>query len=249
MIRANQEMAWWDEVNKSFRISQIGQLTNLNLKSQDLHQLRLFPYGTSRFENSDVTGVENEIKMDAGVDLEYKYSSNFKANLSLNPDFATVEGDKEQINLSPFEIFFPEKRFFFQDGNELFNTRIRTFYSRRIGDMLYGGKMIGKSDKYQFNGLFASTSENMDAGIPSATHTAFRIKRDILKSSTLGFTYTDKVTDTATFRTFSLDYVMNLGKTWKLTGQFVASTPGDFASHTAWFVRFAKENNTYHYHI
>lgn len=42
---------------------------------------------------------------------------------------------------------------------------------------------------------------------------------------------------------------MNLGKTWKFTGQFVGSAPGDFASHSAWFVRFARENNIYHYHI
>ena len=47
----------------------------------------------------------------------------------------------------------------------------------------------------------------------------------------------------------SLDYVLNLGRTWKLTGQFVGSAPGDFASHSAWYVRFANENNIYHYHI
>ena len=42
---------------------------------------------------------------------------------------------------------------------------------------------------------------------------------------------------------------MNLGKTWKLTGQYVASIPGDLGSHSAWYVRFARENNTYHYHV
>jgi hypothetical protein len=43
--------------------------------------------------------------------------------------------------------------------------------------------------------------------------------------------------------------VLNLGETWKLTGQFVASVPGDLLSHSAWFVRFAKENNFYHMHV
>jgi hypothetical protein len=47
----------------------------------------------------------------------------------------------------------------------------------------------------------------------------------------------------------SLDYVMNFGKTWKLTGQLVGSSPGKFRDYSAWFVRFARENNIYHYHV
>ncbi|MDX1702565.1 MAG: DUF5916 domain-containing protein, partial [Melioribacteraceae bacterium] len=166
-----------------------------------------------------------------------------------NPDFATIEGDREVINLTPWEIRFPEKRLFFQDGNEMFNTRIQTFYSRRIGDMNFGGKAIGKIGDYQFNGIFARTKENIGTNEPESNFTAVKIKRDILKSSSIGFTYTDKITESETFRTFSLDYILNLGETWKLTGQYVGSTPGDLAAHSAWYVRFARENNIYHYHI
>lgn len=70
------------------------------------------------------------------------------------PEYATLEGDKEQTNRTPRELRFPEKRLLFQDGNVMFNARIQTFYSRRIGDLLYGGKVVGKVDKYQFNGQF-----------------------------------------------------------------------------------------------
>lgn len=248
-IRANQEVAWWAPVTESYRVSQNGLLNNVQQIRQKKHNLELYPYGAVRYENSDITGVENKFKGDGGIDLQYGYSSNLKANLTVNPDFATVEGDKEQINLTPWELRFPEKRLFFQDGNEMFNTRIQTFYSRRIGDVLYGGKVVGKVGKNQFNGLFAQTRPDQDLQIPGAMFGAFRMKRDILESSTLGVSYTDKITDTATFHTFSLDYVMNLGKTWKLTGQYVASIPGDLASHSAWYVRFARENNTYHYHV
>jgi len=248
-IRANQEVAWWAPVTESYRVSQNGMMQNVQHLRQNKHNLELYPYGTVRYENSDITGVENKFKGDGGVDLQYGYSSNLKANLTLNPDFATVEGDKEQINLTPWELRFPEKRLFFQDGNEMFNTRIQTFYSRRIGDVLYGGKVVGKVGKYQFNGLFSQTRADKDLQIPGAMFGAFRMKRDILESSTLGVSYTDKITDTATFHTFSVDYVMNLGKTWKLTGQYVASIPGDLWSHSGWYVRFARENNTYHYHI
>ena len=249
VIRLNQETAWWKPVSENFRISQGGTLTGIEPKSEKKHNLTLFPYGTGRYENSDLTGVHDEFKGEIGGDIKYQYKSNIVVNLTINPDFATVEGDKEQINLTPWELRFPEKRLFFQDGNEMFGTRISTFYSRRIGDMKYGGKMIGKAGKYQFNALFAKTKENKIIGDPESWFNAFRVKRDLLKSSTIGFTYADKITDTSYVRSYSADYVLNLGETWKLTGQFVTSAPGDFKSNSAWFVRFAKENNIYHYHI
>ena len=248
-IRANNEIVWWSPVTENNRISQNGRLQNIQTVHGSKHSLSLFPYATGRYGNSNVEGIENGFKADAGMDVEYQYSSNLKANLTINPDFATVEGDKEQINLTPWELKFPEKRLFFQDGNDIFSTRIQTFYSRRIGDIQYGGKMTGKIDKFQFNGLHAQTKGDNELQLPDAKFNAFRIKADILNSSNLGVTYTDKVTDTAVYRSFNLDYVLNLGETWKLTGQFVASTPGDLKSHSAWYVRFARENNVYHYHL
>jgi hypothetical protein len=248
-IRANNEIAWWSPVNQNYRVSQNGILGNIAAGKQRKHSAILFPYATLRSANTNIERIKEGVKADAGGDLEYKYGSNIKANITLNPDFATVEGDKEQINLTPWELRFPDKRLFFQDGNDMFRTRIQTFYSRRIGDIQYGGKITGKIDKFQFNGLHARTKGDESLLIPDATFNAFRLKGDVLNSSTLGFIYTDKITDSVTYRTYNLDYVLNLGKTWKLTGQYVASTPGDLSSHSAWFVRFARENNIYHYHV
>jgi hypothetical protein len=249
IIRINMEKAWWSEVSEDFRVSQGGTLTGINPVKFNKSNLILFPYGTIRYENSDITEVHNKVKGDGGVDLRYNIGNNLSVNLTYNPDFATVEGDREMINLTPWELRFPDKRLFFQDGNELFATRINTFYSRRIGDMNWGGKVIGKAGKYQFNGLFARTKENDLENEPPAMHNAIRVKRDILKSSLIGMTYADKITDSLYYRSLSLDYILNLGKTWKLTGQFVGSAPGNFGSHSAWFVRFARENNIYHYHV
>ena len=249
VVRANMETTWWSEVTESLRVSQGGTIHAFNPTKKAKSNLVVFPYGTLRYEDSDKTGVHEEVKGDAGVDLRYNMGSNLAINLTYNPDFATVEGDREMINLTPWELRFPDKRLFFQDGNELFRTRISTFYSRRIGDMDWGGKIIGKAGKYQFNGLFAKTNKNDAEGEPPAMHNAIRIKRDVLNSSVIGMTYADKITDSAYYRSLSLDYILNIGKTWKFTGQFVGSAPGDFASHSAWFVRFARENNIYHYHI
>lgn len=147
IVRANQETSWWIPVAKNFRISQGGKLTGIQPDSKQKHQMRLFPYATGRYENSNITEVYDKIKGDAGVDLLYQYGSNVVANLTLNPDFATVEGDKEQINLTPWELRFPDKRLFFQDGNEMFQTRISTFYSRRIGDYALRRQIYRESRK------------------------------------------------------------------------------------------------------
>ncbi len=131
VIRYNFETSWWSgEVSGDFRISQSGKLSGIDIPGEK-GKLTLFPYGTIRYEDSDFTDVDGEWKADAGGDVIYQVNSNLTANATYNPDFATVEADQEQVNLTRYELSYPEKRLFFQEGNEMFSTRIRTCYSRR----------------------------------------------------------------------------------------------------------------------
>lgn len=249
IIRKTSETVYWSEdLSDDFRVSQSGMLTGIH-PPQRIARLKLFPYGTIRYEDSDATGVYKKWKPDAGLDAEVGITSQLTANLTLNPDFATVEGDQEQINLTRWELSWPEKRLFFLEGNDMFNTRIRTFYSRRIGDIHYGGKITGKIGGMNMNILTARSVEDPDIQEPSSWNTAVRFKQDILKSSFVGLTFVDKTWNGGFSRSLSADYLLNLGETWKLTGQYVASAPGDLLTHSAWYVRVARENNIYHYHI
>jgi len=249
IIRSNSETSYWsEEMNKDFRVSQSGVLTGIETPGAKSN-ITLFPYSTVRYENSDFSGKYNEVIPDVGGDVKWQLSSNISVNATINPDFATVEADEEQINLSKYELSYPEKRLFFQEGNEMYRTRIKTFYSRRIGDIDYGSKVTGKIGDYGFNVLAAHSPEIPDEDKPGAFFTAARIKKDILKSSTVGLTLVDKSWDGGYARSFSADYTMNLGEAWKLTGQLVGSWPGDLKTHSAWFMRFARESNVYHYHI
>ena len=72
----------------------------------------------------------------AGLDFRFALTPQTSAYATLNPDFATIEADQEEVNLTRFELQLPEKRQFFLEGQEHFNQRIRTFYSRRIGDVM-----------------------------------------------------------------------------------------------------------------
>ncbi len=253
ILRYNFEIAYWSgQMSQDYRLSQGGLLNGIETRKEK-GILSLYPYATGRYEDSDVTGVNGKFLGTAGGDIRYQFNSNLTANVTINPDFATVEGDQEQINLTRYELSYPEKRLFFQEGNNMFMTRIRNFYSRRIGDVIAGGKFTGKAGKYNMNILSVKTFEftdPVDDSIhPTAFFTAARVKRDILKSSTVGLTFADKSWDGGYSRSISADYVLNLGKTWKLTGQYVGSGPGDWWPNSAWFVRFARENNIYHYHV
>ena len=246
-IRSNKEIIWWSPVTENYRVSQSGTITGI-IPLND-NNLNIYPYWTLRYENNEIVGENSTLENNMGLDLKYNFQTNILSNITVNPDFATVEGDEEEINLTPWEISFPEKRIFFQDGNEMFDTRILTFYSRRIGDLQFGGKIIGKVGKNQFNILSAKTKNNIEYTNAQAWFNAFRIKRDIFKKSTLGLTYSDKITKSNNTRSLSVDYALSLGEDWKLTGQFVGSALGAFKPHSAWFMRFAKENNIYHYHM
>lgn len=245
----NLETVWWSgTLTDDFRISQGGKLTGIDPPDSG-SKLTLYPYATLSYENNEFTGVKQKLRPDAGGDVKWQISPNVTADATINPDFATVEADQEQINLTRYELNYPEKRLFFQEGNDMYKTRIKTFYSRRIQDILYGAKLNGKAGKYNFNAMNARSLQMSDGDEPPSYFTTARVKRDFLESSSVGLTAVDKRNDSSYVTSISGDYVLNLGETWKLTGQFVASVPGDLLSHSAWFVRFAKENNFYHMHV
>lgn len=242
IIRSNSETCYWSGVlTEDFRISQGGKVNNMKVPGSKV-KLSVFPY-LSVFKT-------NEKKPDAqaGGDIQMQMGSNTSLNATINPDFATVEADQQVINLTRYELSYPEKRIFFQEGNDMFNTRIKTFYSRRIQDIDYGARLIGKVGKAQFN-LLNVKSPGMSVEKPSYYLTAARVKYDFLKSSSFGATLVDKSWHNGFTRSFSLDYIMNFAKTWQATGQFVGSSPGDFWNHSAGYLRIARENSVYHYHI
>jgi len=249
IIRYNFEISYWSGLmSQNYRVSQSGRLTNLKLPSRDC-DFTLTPYSTMRYENSDETGNHNKWFGDVGMDASYQITSGVIASATINPDFATVEGDQEEINLTRWELSFPEKRLFFLEGNELYSTRIKTFYSRRIGDIDFGGKITGKVDDYTFSVMGVRSTSDSKLDIPVARFGVFRLKQDILKSSSIGFTAVDKSWQNNYSRSFSADFLLNPGTNWKLNGQFVTSAPGISMQHSAFFLRAAHESNLHHVHV
>ena len=175
----NQETGYWPVANLNthkFQVSDAGILEGITGISQGLG-LDIVPYaltGTNYEREEDrVKAVAN-----AGIEAYYNITSNLKAALTINTDFAQTEVDAQEINLTRFRLFFPEKRDFFLDGSNYFNfgisgassstiispysTRLIPFFSRRIGldstgnpiPVLYGGKITGQSGQWNLGAMY-----------------------------------------------------------------------------------------------
>ena len=249
VIKKNIEVSYWPSApTYEYQISNNGLLMGLEYP-KITSPFSVTPYVTLRSENTPATDNENKFLAEFGGDAKIKITSGIIGNLTINPDFATVEGDQERINLTRYELSFPEKRLFFMEGNELYSTRIRTFYSRRIGEIDVGAKVTGKIDDYTISLLGTKSPEISEIEQPATYFSSVRIKRDVLKSSSIGFTFANKNNRLGFARSFSFDYILNLSNTWKLTGQFVGSAPGNFSESMGWFLRFANESNIHHVHL
>ena len=119
-----------------------------------------------------------------GLDVKYGVTQNLVADLTVNTDFAQVEADEQQVNLTRFSLFFPEKREFFLENQGLFTlvARVRNrseglantpilFYSRGIGlqegrevQMLLGGRLTGRVGKFSLGVMNVQTDDEPVAG-------------------------------------------------------------------------------------
>jgi len=128
---------------------------------------------------------------DVGLNFHVGFT-NLTLDATANPDFSQVETDEGQVTVNErFALFFPEKRPFFLEGIELFNTPGRLIYTRRIVDPIAGAKVTGKLGGFAVAHLTA-LDENVDAAGREALFNITRLRHDVGTSSIVGLTFTDR---------------------------------------------------------
>jgi hypothetical protein len=202
------------------RISAGGTLVGLDLPPAGKN-LELKPYAISRVttDRTITPPLHNDVTGDLGGDVKYGLTANLTADLTYNTDFAQVEIDEQQVNLTRFSLFFPEKRDFFLEGRGIFefgrggitgaqfspvvSTSIQPylFYSRRIGlnrnriiPIDAGGRLTGKAGKYGIGVMNIQTGDETASGTDATNFSVVRVKRDILKRSSVGAMFTNRST-------------------------------------------------------
>ncbi len=246
-IPRNLEQSHWAaDLPEWFRIAEIGSITGLDLIDAVTKDYAIIPYVQAAFTEGEKDDAE------VGLDVRYSLSSNLGVDLTINPDFATVEADVEQVNLTRFELSYPEKRPFFLEGGENYSTRIRQFYSRRIGETDWGGKINGKIGACRLNALV--TQSDSSALAPSSTgenayYSVFRVSRELPKASNIGLIGANRTYDGENEGSLGLVGTLFFSDFLGMTTQLIRSY-GDF-DDGAWtyFVRPSYDAQTGHFHV
>jgi len=211
-IRRKNEQVYLSPVQRGFdvyRVSSAAKLTGLNLPPR--RDLKITPYVLGSVNKDYTAAVDNQVvrkvnpfkDRNVGLDVKWGVRPNLTADFTVNTDFAQVEADEEQVNLTRFDLFFPEKRPFFLENASIFQfgapQQIDLFFSRRIGlsatgssglpiDIFGGARVSGKVGGYNVGMLDMQTDEASDpaTGRPLTSANNFgviRVQREVGRSN------------------------------------------------------------------
>lgn len=164
---------------------------------QDLRGFETRAAGRGVEVTPTITGT-NDDAFDAGVSARWAITPGTSLQATLNPDFSQVEADAAQLDVNTrFALFFPEKRPFFSEGADFFETRLPLVFTRTIADPAAGAKVTGKSGPQLYGALFArdeitnllvpGDQSSFVTSLPGGSTSALaRYRRELGKSATLG---------------------------------------------------------------
>ena len=170
-----------------------------------------------------------------GLNLRWGITQNLSLTGTANPDFSQVEADVGQVTVNQrFALFFPEKRPFFLEGLEQFDTPNALIYTRNIVSPVAGAKLTGKVGGTAVAYIGALDEDNpFVAGNDHPIFNLLRLRRDLGASSTLGVAYTDRVEGRSYNRVLGVDARAIWKKIWFSEAQFVSSWTQDAAGARA----------------
>ena len=211
VIRRKNEFSYWNNFSRDFdfmQVSQAGHLRGMTEKGNGL-RLRIKPYLSGRVITQGAADRNTNYLGDVGLeDLKLPITSSLTLDATINTDFAQTEVDNQVINFDRVPVFFPEKREFFLEGAGIFEfgifrgegrPQLKLYHSRTIGlsddgeeiPMLGGVKVAGKVGGTFSLGFLNAQTDNFGLR-PGDNFTVFRLKRDVLSRSNLGFFFTNR---------------------------------------------------------
>ena len=236
---------WSGPTEDAWRVSSFGTLSGLQLQKRADKTWMAIPYGLAMVNDAGDTNFE------VGGDFRWRPSSAIGVDLAVNPDFALIEADVEVINLTRYELFIPEKRPFFLEGSERYSQRIRQFYSRRIGDITWGGKATGTAGKMEYGAIVTSEDRTDRSGGETgrADYGIVRLQYSLPRGSNVGFLGSNRRIGDTDQGSVGFDTTLFFTETLGMTGQFLRVNGPTADGGLAWFLRPAYDSATTHFHI
>lgn len=264
----NEDLYWCNYAeNEGQRVSKFGKLVFEEFRptTKGLN-LEIYPVGLSKVEYNTESG-KYKFSPTVGMDVFYNPSPQLTLQATANPDFAQIEADPFNLNISRYETYFSERRPFFTQGNEIFMASgrqrnsgfyqpLELFYSRRIGKKLadgsevpltFGAKAFGRLGDFEYGGFVATTAEkefeigNTKYIEPSAIFASARVKKQILGNSQVGVLFVGKQSKENTYGVLDVDGAFR-GDNWQLSYQAATAFNSDSAdvALSAGFMKFSE---------
>ena len=252
VIPRNSERSYYPAVSGKLQgwLSQEGALKGFEGISPG-RNMQFIPYGSvgafRALDERDPAGnrfTGKHVEPKAGLDSKIVIKDSLVLDTTINPDFGQIESDDPQVTVNQrFEVFFPEKRPFFQENSNYFQTPLNLLFTRRIIDPLYGVRLTGKIDRWAIGTFVAndrapgkSVIETDPLSGQNALFGVLRVNREIGKDDSIGFIFTDRELHTAanSFCTATLctvgvnrvggfDTQIKINQNWQMNAQAVTS--------------------------
>ncbi len=215
-VRRKTEDSHWAPLPRRYRVNRVsmaGTLQGVEVGGQG-RNLKVKPYGSATISQIRTSGkTEGDTDFDGGFDLKYSVTQSLTLDATYRTDFSQVEADQQQVNLTRFSLFFPEKREFFLENAGTFsfgkpinsfggggrngNGDLIPFFSRRIGlisgipvPIVGGARLTGQAGSYDLGAITMKTESIGD--IASNSYAIGRVKKNLLQNSWIGAIVTSR---------------------------------------------------------
>lgn len=209
------ERSTWTPISRNFAIITLAFSKKLIFEEpirKSSANISLIPYTAARTSKNFLDGSFEQLTPAFGGDAKIGIGPALNLDLTFNPDFSQVEVDQQVTNLDRFEIFFPERRQFFLENADLFESfgqpRSRPFFSRRIGvdidsatgqnvqsKIIYGARLSGKINENWRVGLMnMQTATDEGAGIAGKNFSVLAVQKKVFTRSNVGLIFVDRET-------------------------------------------------------
>lgn len=247
--RTGESVQWtaYEKDRNFFTVASAGDLIGLRGISRG-KPIYLKPFFTTGIQKNP---FEKKYVYKPGLDIKYGISQMLSLDVTFNTDFAQVESDKAQINLTRFPLFFPEKRDFFLEGRNVFNFTLggsnNLFYSRRIGinkgeevPIIAGAKLVGRLNDFELGVINMQTESKGNE--PTTNYGLARGKFDLFDQSYAGFLISNKVSKNGFNTVYAADAVLTtsnfLGDKILSFGSGIAKSNEKNSSENSWAGKF-----------
>jgi Domain of unknown function (DUF5916)/Carbohydrate family 9 binding domain-like len=252
LVRHSNEQATWTPVPRQFnqfKMSYAGVIDGIsNVKPG--RNIRIKPFGLGTLTRlNGTTGTS----ADGGIDAKIGIGTNLVFDATWRTDFSQVEVDTQQVNLTRYSLFFPEKREFFLENQGSFqiggftntSNSFIPFFSRTIGlsdtgspiPIVGGVRLTGRAGRNTIGILNMQTEEETRAGrpsLPAANFTAVRVSRDFLRNSSAGVYVLAKERGDVSNRIVGGEVRLNLKRSLNIDGLFMVSDKTAVGTDAAW---------------